>query len=394
MWPRVFLVNCAPVSTRKESGSVEQGRAAALRDLEERFRLLVEAVQDYAIYMLNPDGTVASWNSGAQRIKGYAASEILGKHFSIFFTPEDVAAGVPDRQLRRAREHERIDDEGWRVRKDGSRFWADAAITALWDEENRLRGYAKVTRDLTERRQREQAERLALLHAETNRLKDEFLAIVSHELRTPLNVIVGEVWRLRHLDLAQEQQDRAWEALERNVAMQTRIIDDLLDVSRIISGKVEFEPERVDLAKIVAQAVEDTSRTSPELKVDLTPAPTEAPILGDPARLHQIFSNVLANAVKFTPAGGRVNVAVRVDGDRAICQVRDTGVGIPSEFLGRVFDRFSQADSSTRRAFGGLGLGLSIAKHLIDLHNGTIAVESEGEGRGTTFTLSFPRLKS
>lgn len=368
-------------------------QARALHDLEERFRLFVDAVQDYAIYMLDPDGTVVSWNMGAQRIKGYSAGEILGKHFSIFYTPEDIAAGVPESQLQRARERGRTDDEGWRVRKDGSRFWADAVITAIWEDGGRLRGYAKVTRDLTERRQREQAERLAMLHAETNRLKDEFVAVVSHELRTPLNVIVGEVWRLRRLEMPPDQMDRAWDALERNIALQARIIDDLLDVSRIITNKVAFERQRVDLARIAAQAVEDISETADGVPVRLASGAQEVPIDGDPARLQQVLANVLANAVKFTPAGGHVDVSVDIEADRAVCRVRDTGIGIPSTFLDRVFDRFSQADSSTSRPFGGLGLGLAIAKHLVDLQGGSIEVASAGVGRGTTFTISFPLLK-
>ncbi len=368
-------------------------QARALHDLEERFRLFVDAVQDYAIYMLDPDGTVVSWNMGAQRIKGYSAGEILGKHFSIFYTPEDIAAGVPESQLQRARERGRTDDEGWRVRKDGSRFWADAVITAIWEDGGRLRGYAKVTRDLTERRQREQAERLAMLHAETNRLKDEFVAVVSHELRTPLNVIVGEVWRLRRLEMPPDQMDRAWDALERNIALQARIIDDLLDVSRIITNKVAFERQRVDLARIAAQAVEDISETADGVPVRLASGAQEVPIDGDPARLQQVLANVLANAVKFTPAGGHVDVSVDIEADRAVCRVRDTGIGIPTTFLDRVFDRFSQADSSTSRTFGGLGLGLAIAKHLVDLQGGSIEVASAGVGRGTTFTISFPLLK-
>ncbi len=368
-------------------------QARALHDLEERFRLFVDAVQDYAIYMLDPDGTVVSWNMGAQRIKGYSAGEILGKHFSIFYTPEDIAAGVPESQLQHARERGRTDDEGWRVRKDGSRFWADAVITAIWEDGGRLRGYAKVTRDLTERRQREQAERLAMLHAETNRLKDEFVAVVSHELRTPLNVIVGEVWRLRRLEMPPDQMERAWDALERNVALQARIIDDLLDISRIITNKVAFERQRVDLARIAAQAVEDISETADGVPVRLASGAQEVPIDGDPARLHQVLTNVLANAVKFTPAGGHVDVSVDIEADRAVCRVRDTGIGIPSTFLDRVFDRFSQADSSTSRTFGGLGLGLAIAKHLVDLQGGSIEVASAGVGRGTTFTISFPLLK-
>ena len=366
------------------------GGGRALREIEERFRLLVEQVEDYAIFMLDPTGIVTSWNIGAERIKGYRADEVIGRHYSLFFLPEDVANGRPERQLRTARERGRAEDEGWRRRKDGTRFWANAVVTALWGEQRELRGFAKVTRDLTERRIREQVERQALLHEEASRLKDEFLAILSHELRTPLNVIVGEVWRLRNAHLTPEQAARAWNALERNVRLQTRIIDDLLDVSRIASGKVKLELQPVDVAALASQVVEEMRRLGEGVSIELARNGGDATINGDPTRLHQILTNVLSNAVKFTPSGGRIDVTILRNGDRMRLEVRDTGIGIRPEFLPYVFDRFSQGDASSRRSFSGLGLGMSIVKQLVELHGGAIEVMSEGEGRGTTVTITFP----
>ena len=375
----------------KPSAAFAAGGGHELRDSEERFRLLVEHVEDYAIFMLDPTGIVTSWNMGAERIKGYRADEIIGRHFSLFYPPEDVANGRPERQLSTAREHGRSEDEGWRLRKDGTRFWANVVVTALWDDRHQsLRGFAKITRDLTERRTREQAERQALLHQEASRLKDEFLAILSHELRTPLNVIVGEVWRLRNANLPPEQATRAWDALERNVRLQTRIIDDLLDVSRIASGKVQLEMHRVDVGALAAQVVEETRRLGEGVRIELTRDGDSIAINGDPTRLHQILTNVLTNAAKFTPSGGRIDVTISREADRARVEVRDTGIGIHPEFLPHVFDRFSQADVSARRSYGGLGLGMSIVKQLVELHGGMIDVTSEGEGRGTIVTISFP----
>lgn len=361
---------------------------AQAHSLEERFRLLVEHVRDYAIFMLDPEGHVQSWNEGAQRMKGYATAEILGSHFSRFYPPEDVATGKPQRILAKALQDGRVEDEGWRIRKDGTRFWANAVVTALRDDSGELRGFAKITRDLTERRQKEEAERQAMLHQEAGRLKDEFLAVLSHELRTPLNVIVGEVWRLRQGRLDEEQARRAWEALERNVRLQTRIIDDLLDTSRIGSGKISLDMQEVDLHVLVAPLVDELRTSAPAVQVraDLQ----RAVVQGDPARLQQIVSNLLSNAAKFTPPGGSIEIAVSPEGDNAVVRVTDTGVGIAPAFLPHVFDRFSQADASPRRSHRGLGLGLAIVRQLVELHGGTIDASSAGEGRGSTFQVTLP----
>lgn len=363
-------------------------RSVDIQHTEERFRLLVEHVEDYAIFMLDPDGYISSWNAGAQRIKGYTAAEIMGRHFSIFYPPAARAAGNPQRSLSLARQHGRYEEEEWRARKDGTLFWANVIITALRSDDGELRGFAKITRDLTERRHKEEAQRRVMLHEEASRLKDEFLAVLSHELRTPLNVIVGEAWRLRHGRLSDEQARRAWDALDRNVRLQARIIDDLLDISRIISGKVALEQQQIDLKPLMELMLDETRRSSPGVSV--SGSMQSVSVIGDPARLQQIFGNLLSNAAKFTPSGGHITVELTRREDDAVIRVADTGVGIPESFLPYIFDRFSQADASTRRTQGGLGLGLAIVRQLVELHQGTITAASGGEGRGSTFTVTLP----
>jgi hypothetical protein len=377
-------------------------REEALRQSEERFRLLVETVEDYAIFMLDPEGNVASWNRGAERIKGYRAHEILGRHFSGFYRAEDVQSGHPQHELATARAEGRYHEEGWRVRKDGSLFWADVTITAVRDDTGTLRGFAKVTRDLTQRREaelrqlelvREQAARGEAEKA--NQVKDEFLAVLSHELRTPLNAIVGWAHLLRSPgSLPPEQVTRGLEAIERNATIQTQIVSDVLDISRITSGKIRLSPRRVDVRDVVTAAV-DTTRLAAEAKqIDLrvTLPPDPQFVWADADRLQQVLWNVLANAVKFTPKGGRVEATLAVRDSRVELTVRDNGIGIGPEFLPHIFESFRQADSSSSRTHGGLGLGLAIVKRIVELHGGQVDAQSEGEGRGTAVTVTLPVL--
>jgi len=374
----------------------------ALRHSEERFRLLVEAVEDYAIFMLDPRGNIASWNRGAERIKGYQADEILGRHFSTFYRPEDVRSGHPQHELAVASSEGHYREEAWRVRKDGSLFWADVTITAVRDHTGTLRGFAKVTRDLTQRREADQRqlqlfrEQTARAEAEkANQIKDEFLAVLSHELRTPLNAIVGWAHLLRSPgSLPPEQVTRGLEAIERNATIQTQIVSDVLDISRITSGKVRLSPRRVDVRDVVTAAV-DTTRLAAEAKrIDLqsTLPPDPQVVWADADRLQQVVLNLLSNAVKFTPPRGRVEATLTARDSRIALTVRDNGMGIAPEFLPHVFETFRQADASSSRTHGGLGLGLAIVKRLVELHGGQVSAQSEGEGRGTAVTVTLPVL--
>ncbi len=380
----------------------------ALRQSEERFRLLVEGVADYAIFMLDANGNVATWNAGAQRIKGYAATDIIGRHFSTFYPQEARDSGWPEHELQVAAEVGRFVDEGWRLRRDGRRFWANVTITAMRDASGKLLGFAKLTRDLTESKRAEAAEQASqerehLLDAERTarmsaqramRVKDEFLATLSHELRTPLSAILGwtQVLLRTGTEDVSPQQRRALEVIDRNARAQVQLIDDLLDLSRVMAGKIRLEMQDVCLDDLVTAAIDSASPAAQAKALALEAAlPSRGLRLrGDPARLQQVVWNLLTNAIKFTPRGGRIEIVLERSANVALLRIRDNGIGIPAGFLPQVFDRFSQRDSSSTRAFGGLGLGLAITRELVELHGGTIEVESAGEGFGATFTVSLP----
>jgi len=278
---------------------------------------------------------------------------------------------------------------------DGTGIWLEAAITPLLE-----RSVVWVARDVTWRRRAEEERRQLLLREqearrraeEANRIKDEFLSTLSHELRTPLNAILGWTWLLRSGNLDKEGQERAVGTIERNAKSQSQIIDDLLDVSRIITGKLRLKLRRVELPQVIEAAVDAIrpAAFAKEIRIATSFDPDVLPVPGDPNRLQQVVWNLLANAVKFTPERGRIDIRLERAGGQARIRVSDSGIGIRTDFLDYVFDRFRQADSSTTRIHGGLGLGLAIVRHLVELHGGTVEAESEGEGRGSTFTVTLP----
>lgn len=503
--------------------------AAQLFESEERFHRLVDAVTDYAIFMLDESGRVATWNPGAEKIKGYRRDEILGRHFSVFYTPEDRAQRRPERILETVRSEGRFEEEGWRVRKDGSRFWGNVTLTALRDKKGEVTGFAKVTRDLTAQRASQENERrlaleqraraasdaersrlLALLEQlpavvnvlrgedlvfefahpkaiaalggrelvgkplleaipeyrdqpeiparirrvfetgkpaevraapvritrdgvesvtywdsvnlpiydtsgaiegvmtfdldvtdavnarreleRVSRAKDEFLATMSHELRTPLNAIHGWSSILRRKPRQESTLERGLEVIERNAKAQTRLVNDLLDMSRIISGKLDLKLIKIEVFPLILCAAEvirpAADAKGVRLVVDVDPSVGE--MMADPDRLQQIVWNLLSNAVRFTPKGG----CVTLTGDRAATgisiRVEDTGIGIAPEHLLHIFERFRQVDSSTTRAHGGLGLGLAIVRYLVEAHGGTVEGRSEGIGHGSEFSVRLP----
>ncbi|MFL9929411.1 PAS domain S-box protein [Paraburkholderia sp. RL18-103-BIB-C] len=357
----------------------------ALRQSEERFRLLVDCVKDYAIFMLDPQGYVVSWNAGAARIKGYTREEIVGRHFSLFYVPEEAAAGKPARELAIARQLGHVEDEGWRVRKDGSTFWANVTITAVHDESNRLRGFAKVTRDLTERRQREELER------SSERMR-EFLATLAHELRNPLAPVRNAVGVMQLETGLSPAMMHSRDLIDRQVTHLTRLVDDLLDVGRIMSDKIELRVGRVDLGELMTRAIEAARPFTDAHEQLVVPHVPDEPvsIRGDMTRLVQVLQNLLHNASKFSPAGSRIDVTGRIDYRMAVLEVRDSGCGIPAQSLDKIFQLFAQEKAAQNSGEGGLGIGLTLCKSLVEMHGGSIFASSEGLGCGSTFTLSLP----
>jgi PAS domain S-box-containing protein len=526
----------------------EQARRQA-----EQFRLLIQSTTDYAIFMLDPQGRVVTWNAGAERIKGYRAEEIIGQHFSRFYPQDAIGRGWPPEELRRAEAEGRFEDEGWRLRKDGSRFWANVVITALHDDAGRLQGYSKVTRDLTERREKEEAlrqlnqdlerrvqDRTADLAAsnqalqaeaaerewaeqalrdseeqfrtladsipqlawmtrpdghifwynrrwyeytgttpdqmegwgwqsvhdpaelprvltnwraalargepwedtfplrrhdgqmrwqlsravpvrddqgrvvrwfgtntditdrieieaalkDADRRKDQFLAMLAHELRNPLVPVLNglQILRLSEADRATAEQAR--QMIERQIRHLTRLVDDLLDVSRITQGRIQVRRERIDLASLVRTTAEDRRPVLEQAGMKLVLEVAEGPVwvAGDPTRLAQVLNNLLDNAAKFRDGGDSVTVRMTVDEGRqqAVIHVQDKGIGIAPDLFPRLFDVFAQADRSLARSRGGLGVGLSVVKGLVELHGGEVQVTSGGPGKGAAFTVRLP----
>jgi PAS domain S-box-containing protein len=349
--------------------------------------LLIDSVRDYAIFTLDPAGRVQSWNLGAELIKGYKADEIIGEPMLRFYTPEDLAAGKPARLLAEARDQGRVEDEGWRVRKDGSRFWADVVITAMF-EAGELVGYVKVTRDLTERRAAE-LDRLDLAHAqEALRLRDEFLSIAAHELRTPLVALQLQIDSLRlqsaNFDKTQVSKiDRA----SRNILRLTELIHTLLDVTRIAQGRLTLKPKRIDLGSLVNEVVDRLHEPASEAKCVVV-ASVAPGIEGswDPLRIGQVVSNLLSNSFKYA-AGSTIDVRLARDGNDAVLSVEDRGPGIPDEHLPRIFGRFERAVPT--RSFGGMGLGLYVAREIVIAHGGTISARNR-EDHGAILEVRLP----
>jgi PAS domain S-box-containing protein len=356
---------------------------------QDQFRLMVEAVLDYGIFMLDATGHVASWNAGAERIKGYRREEIIGKHFSVFYPPEQVAAGWPDHELEMAGKNGRFEDEGWRIRKDGSRFWANVVITAVHDETGALRGFAKITRDLTE------SKRMETLEKEGRQI-NEFLAMLGHELRNPLAPIRNAVAVMAAREVSDPTIVWARELIERQVGHLSRLVDDLLDISRITRGKIALHREVLDFAAVVSRAVEATlpllEQRHHTVEVDLGRGPMR--VEGDSTRLAQVILNLLSNAAKFTPEGGRIWVRLTREGGETVLSVRDDGIGMSTELVPHVFDLFIQGDRSLDRSEGGLGIGLTMVQRLVALHGGTVAARSPGPGHGSEFLIRLPLTQS
>jgi len=359
--------------------------AEALRQSEETFRMLVESVKDYAIFMLDPHGRVISWNAGASYIKGYRRDEIVGKHFSVFYPAEDLATDKPGRELAIARAKGRVEDEGWRVRKDGSLFWANVTITAVYDERQNLRGFAKVTRDMSERK------RLVELEQSERRM-NEFLATLSHELRNPLAPIRNALTVMRLRPHEPAVTEKSLSLIDRQMTHLTRLVDDLLDVGRIAAGKIELRREPMQAREIIALGIEaaEPALAAKSQPVRVTAATEDIPLFADRTRLVQVIQNLLLNASKFSPPGAPISITSMVRHRTLVIQIIDHGRGITRESLDNIFDLFVQEDRPGSTAQGGLGIGLSLCRSLVEMHGGSVSAASEGPGLGATFTVQLP----
>ena len=365
--------------------------ASQLSEERERFRLLVDGVKDYAIMMLDTEGRVVSWNTGAERIKGYRGDEVIGRHISLFYTPDAVESRHPDHELAIAREHGRYEEEGWRVRKDGSRFWANVVITAMHDDAGTLRGFAKVTRDMTDRRLVAEAERAAREAAEhANRAKTLFLSGMSHELRTPLNAILGFT-QLLELDGLRSDQQEAMDQIRRAGEHLLGVVDELLDVARIEADQMTVSLEPVAVGAVIGESIELVRSLAAEHGIRIvTPSAPWAGLytVADAQRLRQAITNLLSNAIKYNRPNGHARIEAGVRDDRVWITVADTGAGIDPAALDQLFTPFERL-SASGSTVGGTGLGLALSKRLVELMGGTLTVDTE-VGSGSEFCISLP----
>jgi PAS domain S-box-containing protein len=362
------------------------------------YRLLVASIRDYAIFALDDTGHIISWNPGAQNIKGYSPDEIIGKHFSIFYPQDAVAAGKPAYELEEAVRVGRFEDEGWRVRKDGSRFWANVVITPVLESGGRLVGFAKVTRDLTERKAAESraindAKLLAQSEA-ASLAKSEFLTGMSHELRTPLNAIGGyvDLLAIGIKGPLTEQQQEYLDRIRRSQKHLLAIISDLLNFSRIEAGQIKYDIKPVPVREvfdsvgsmIVPQAI------AKSVDFQWQKVSNDLIVSADRSRLEQILLNLLTNAVKFTSEGGQVRMISDPTNDHVRVEIVDTGIGIKKEDLSTIFEPFVQLGRTLTSNTEGTGLGLAISRDLAHAMSAELKVEST-PGKGSKFTLVFPR---
>ncbi|MQW75410.1 PAS domain S-box protein [Nocardioides sp. dk4132] len=378
--PLYVLVQVQDMTRQREADE-------ALRSSEQRFRLLVETVQDYAIFMLDPDGHIDSWNAGAARTKGYTAEEIVGQHFRVFYPPEVQRSGHPERELELAVRDGRYEEEGWRVRKDGSRFWAQVTITAVHDETGRLVGFAKVTRDVTERHAfLENQERSARALAEANeRLKkvaDEqarFLAVTAHELRGPLGTMgmSADMLQRHWAELLDDERGALLQGMVDGAAQLDRLLTDLLTVSRAQAHSLDLRPQRVEVLRHLKGLAAGRAKRDPQAEVVLEGE--DAVVLADPGRLTQAMDNLVTNALRHGRAPVRVQVTPRLA--TVEIAVTDAGDGVDPEMVPRLFGRFATGSAK------GTGLGLHIVRELARAHGGEASYRSEDGA----FVLELPR---
>jgi len=372
--------------------------------LGDQFALFISSVVDYAIFMLDPAGVIVTWNEGAQRIKGYRADEVIGRHFSIFYPAEDAKNRKPDWELEVAKREGRYEEEGWRIRKDGTRFWASVVITALRDETGRLRGFGKVTRDLSERRAQEiqhnvervreamqlraHAERMA----ELERTKSHFLNLASHELRGPLAVIRGYNSMLEDGTIAAEQIPAVARIVDAKLAQMDLLIEQMLETARLEDDTYELFRDTFDLRDVAQEQVDVFRALARDHSLVMAPDSGPLVVEGDRARIATVVANMLDNALKYSPGGGEILVTTGDRGANGFVSVRDEGLGISPRHLPLLFTRFGRLPTEQNVTIPGTGLGLFLCREIARRHGGDVEVESK-PGVGSEFTLTVP-LKS
>ena len=354
----------------------------------ERAALLLAAIVDSsedAIVSKDLNGIVKSWNKAAEAMFQYTAAEMVGKSIRTIIPAErqaeedevlsKIRAGVPVTHF-----------ETVRQRKDGSPVEISLSVSPVKDATGRIIGASKIARDISVQKQ------LLRELAETSRVKDEFLATLSHELRTPLNAVLGYTQMLRSGNIAEDRRQQVTEIIERNAQLLSQLVSDVLDVSSVVTGKLRLKLAGVDLRDIISSSIQivQPSVDAKGLKVGLSTPRTPLIVRGDADRLHQVFWNLLTNAVKFTPREGRIDVTVTRERNEARVEVTDTGIGVPPEFVRRLFERFTQVENGSQREFGGLGLGLALVRYFVEAHGGRVTASSPGEGQGSTFTVQLP----
>ncbi|MBK0391039.1 response regulator [Ramlibacter algicola] len=377
--------------------SQREAREAAqvqLREANAVFARVVDSLRNYAVVLTDVRGTISSWNQAASEIFLQPREQMIGANFEVLFTPEDREAGVPRLEMAQALAHGKADDNRWMMRSDGLRLWAEGVVTPLYNDAGEHSGFSKIVRDATADYRDAEALRTAKEEAErASQAKDRFLAVLSHELRTPLSPIATAAHLLERTATVPPKYANLLPMIQRNVALEARLIEDLLDLTAISAGKVHLKPKTVDMHALVHVVLDmlDAQRRDKGIDVQLELRAPVPLVQADEARMQQVLWNLLRNAMKFSSDGGRVEVRTWQDDGQFVLEVADNGIGIEPEALPRIFSAFEQADLEVSQRFGGLGLGLAIARGLVAEHRGELTVSSAGRGQGATFTL---RLRS
>jgi PAS domain S-box-containing protein len=359
----------------------------------ELFYQFVQNVQDHAIFAMDTQGRILYWNAGAAQIMGFDAGEVIGRELHDIFTPEDCDAGIPRLELETASRTGRAADERWHVRKDGSRFWGLGAVTAVRAPDGELRGFGKIVADRTDLKELQdalQSRNEALARADE--LKNRFLATLAHELRNPQSVLANSAGLLRRYAAGDAQLETIAETIERQVRQTQRLIEDLTDLARTSRGRIQLRMQPLDLREMAKLADEAVQLVMAERRHELATVLPDLPVplVGDADRIQQVMINLLRNAARYTPPGGRITLSVAAEGGEGVVRIHDTGVGIPAGQLAEIFELFTQVHPDNVESRAGLGIGLALARELVELHGGTIQARSEGIGKGSEFIVRLP----